>query len=54
LADISTWYKLGNSGFELSLTVKNLLDQRYISSRRPQGIRVGLPRFVIGGVSYKF
>jgi Fe(3+) dicitrate transport protein len=30
----------------LSLSVKNLFDERYIVSRRPQGIRVGLPRFV--------
>jgi Fe(3+) dicitrate transport protein len=31
---------------EISLSVKNLLDERYIVSRRPQGIRVGLPRFI--------
>ncbi len=54
LADVSTWYKIGSTGLELNLTVKNLFDQRYIASRRPQGIKVGLPRFVIGGVSYKF
>lgn len=34
---------------EISLSVKNLLDERYIVSRRPQGIRVGLPRFITMG-----
>ncbi len=54
LADVSTWFKLGKTGIELNLTVKNLFDHRYITSRRPQGIRVGLPRLIIGGISYKF
>lgn len=34
--------------------VKNLTDERYITSRRPQGIRVGLPRMVFGGVTMNF
>jgi Fe(3+) dicitrate transport protein len=34
--------------------VKNLTDERYIVSRRPQGIRVGLPRFVTAGVDFNF
>lgn len=41
-------------GASLSLSVKNLLDERYIVSRRPQGIRVGMPRFISFGVDYKF
>jgi Fe(3+) dicitrate transport protein len=44
--------KARNLGFNLS--VKNLTDERYISTRRPQGIRVGLPRFVTAGVNFKF
>jgi Fe(3+) dicitrate transport protein len=35
----------------LSLSVKNLTDERYIASRRPQGIRVGLPRMFTFGLS---
>ncbi|TVQ69343.1 MAG: TonB-dependent receptor [Balneolaceae bacterium] len=35
----------------LSLSVKNLTDERYIASRRPQGIRVGLPRMFMFGLS---
>ncbi len=38
----------------VSLSVKNLLDERYIVSRRPQGIRVGLPRFISAGIDWKF
>lgn len=38
----------------LSASVKNLLDERYIVSRRPQGIRVGLPRFISAGVDFNF
>ncbi len=34
----------------LSVAVKNLTDERYIVSRRPQGIRLGLPRFVSIGL----
>lgn len=37
-----------------SVSVKNLLNERYIVSRRPQGIRVGLPRFVSAGFDIRF
>lgn len=39
---------------QFSLSVKNLFDERYIVSRRPQGIRVGLPRFVSAGIDFTF
>ncbi len=35
-------------------TVKNLGDARYIASRRPQGIKVGVPRLVVVGVEGLF
>lgn len=38
----------------LSLSVKNVFDERYIVSRRPQGIRVGLPRFISAGIDFTF
>lgn len=37
-------------GFTMTGSVKNLTDERYIASRRPQGIRLGLPRFVSLGL----
>ena len=34
----------------ISVTIRNLTDERYISSRRPQGIRMGLPRMITFGI----
>lgn len=54
LLDISTGYNIPVlPGASVSLSVKNLLDERYIASRRPQGIRVGLPRFFSAGIDWK-
>lgn len=46
--DVSKW----NSRFNLS--IKNLTDERYIATRRPQGIRVGIPRFITAGYEFRF
>ncbi|MEX2513826.1 MAG: TonB-dependent receptor [Cyclobacteriaceae bacterium] len=46
--DVRPW----NSRFNLS--VKNLSNERYIASRRPQGIRVGLPRWITLGYEFNF
>ncbi len=46
--NVSKW----NSRFNLS--IKNLTDERYIVTRRPQGIRVGIPRFITAGYEFKF
>jgi Fe(3+) dicitrate transport protein len=53
IMNASAWYNLG-SGIRLNMTVKNIFNERYIATRRPQGIRVGLPRMVNAGVSYNF
>lgn len=37
-----------------SLSVKNITDERVIVTRRPQGIRVNLPRMVTAGVTVNF
>ncbi|MBP3193419.1 TonB-dependent receptor domain-containing protein [Natronogracilivirga saccharolytica] len=37
----------------VSVTIRNLTDERYISSRRPQGIRMGLPRMITFGIDLK-
>ncbi len=44
------WNLPGMDAFTLTSSVKNLTDERYIVSRRPQGIRLGLPRFVSLGL----
>ena len=47
-------YTVANWNTNFNLTVKNITDERYISNRRPQGIRVGLPRFITAGVEFRF
>ncbi len=37
-----------------NFTVKNILNERYITSKRPQGIRVGLPRYFTFSIQYDF
>lgn len=54
VTDGTIWYTLPKSGIEISACVKNIFNERYISSRRPQGIRVGLPRFLSFGVNLSF
>lgn len=51
--NLSAWYDLPG-GLNFNLTIKNLLNERYIASRRPQGIRVGLPRMFNAGMSLSF
>ncbi len=37
-----------------SISLKNMTDNRYISTRRPQGIRVGLPTYLSFGIDKRF
>lgn len=37
-----------------NISVKNLTNERYIATRRPDGISVGIPRFISAGVDFKF
>ena len=46
--DVKKW----NSRFNVA--IKNLTDERYIATRRPQGIRVGIPRFITAGYEFRF
>ena len=48
--DLSANYQV-NKYLGLMLSVRNLTNERYIASRRPQGIRLGLPRYIMGGVN---
>jgi Fe(3+) dicitrate transport protein len=47
-------YKVARWNSNFNLSVKNITDERYISTRRPQGIRVGLPRLVTAGFEFRF
>jgi Fe(3+) dicitrate transport protein len=54
VANFSMWYEHNPTGIGVNLCVKNVFDERYIATRRPQGIRTGMPRFVSAGVYYNF
>lgn len=52
--NLATSYRLPVSGLTVFGTVKNLFDETYIASRRPQGIKPGLPRWMNLGVRVAF
>lgn len=52
--DAGIYYRLKKHNLTFRINGKNLTDARYIASRRPQGIRVGLPRFITGGIDLSF
>lgn len=54
LLDAVLSYKISPWNAAFNLSMKNLTDERYISTRRPQGIRVGLPRFITAGFEINF
>lgn len=54
IIDATARYKVEKINTLFTLSVKNLLDERYIVTRRPQGIRAGLPRMITAGVKYSF
>ncbi len=54
ILDATAYYTLEKIKTTVQLSVKNLTDEWYIASRRPQGIRVGLPRWVDITLEHKF
>lgn len=54
IIDATARYKVDKINTLFTLAVKNLLDERYIVTRRPQGIRAGLPRMITAGIRYNF
>ncbi len=51
VVDATAYYPLKHKKCTLTIAAKNLTNQRYIVSRRPQGIRVALPTLVTAGFS---
>lgn len=41
-------------GTTVSVSARNLTNERYIATRRPQGIRLGLPRMITAGLKVDF
>lgn len=51
LVDASSSYSL-TSNIEIFANIRNLLNETYVVSDRPAGVRPGLPRTVIGGLRF--
>lgn len=54
LLDATIYHRIPKYNAQVNLSVKNLTDERYMATRRPEGIRVGLPRFITAGFEIKF
>jgi Fe(3+) dicitrate transport protein len=54
LLDATVLYKFRKRNVTLNVSGKNLLNKKYIASRNPEGIRVGLDRFITAGVDIHF
>lgn len=54
ITDLSAFAKLSKKQILFSFAIKNLTNERYIASRRPQGIRVGIDRQVVLGAAFKW
>ncbi len=52
--DGGIYYTIKDKNITIRLMGKNLTNTRFIATRRPQGIRVGLPRMILGGVDFSF
>lgn len=52
--DGNTFFTIPKTKATFNVAVKNLTDQRYISTRRPEGIRVSLPRMLTAGFEVSF
>jgi Fe(3+) dicitrate transport protein len=50
ITDATIFAKHPKKNITATLSIKNLMNERYIASRRPQGIRVGIDRQVIFGI----
>ncbi len=52
LVNLTTRYDIIDRKIAIFASVKNLFDERYIASRRPQGIKAGMPRIFTAGIDF--
>ena len=50
--DLSAKYSIASLNSTLVVAIKNIFDERYIVTRRPSGIRAGIPRTVSAGFDF--
>ena len=53
IVDAGIGYTASKIGTTFSISVKNLTNKKYITSRNPQGIRLGIDRFISFGVDIR-
>jgi len=51
IADATIYYPFRKNSITASISAKNIGNERFIASRRPQGIKVGMPRQIIAGIN---
>lgn len=51
VADATIYYPFRKNSITASISAKNIGNERFIASRRPQGIKVGMPRQIIAGIN---
>ncbi|MET3114904.1 Fe(3+) dicitrate transport protein [Pedobacter sp. CG_S7] len=54
VVDANAFYNIPKTKAAFNVAVKNLTNQRYITTRRPEGIRVSLPRMLTAGFEVNF
>ena len=54
VVDGNAFYRIPKTKAVFNVAVKNLTDQRYITPRRPKGIRVSFPRMLTAGFEVNF
>ena len=54
ILDGNIGWKLPGWGTTVNISARNITNERYIVTRRPQGIRLGLPRMITAGVKVDF
>jgi Fe(3+) dicitrate transport protein len=52
--DATLYHIISSMNATINISIKNVTDERYIATRRPEGIRVGLPRYITAGFAIKF
>ena len=54
VVDGNAFYRIPKTKTVFNVAVKNLTDQRYMTTRRVEGIRVSLPRMLTEGFEVNF
>ncbi len=54
LIDLTVYHHIPKWNTRFNMAIKNITDERYIATRRPRGITMGLPRMITAGFDIQF